>query len=97
LLLAPKDKFQDFQAPPKTLRRCEESNHYTEWTTACKTGAETVCPLDFGCELSEMALLGTLALRSETPLEWDAAAMRVTNDAEANLYLDPPPRAGWKL
>ena len=97
MLLAPKEKFQDFQAPPKTLRRCEESNHYTEWTAACKSGAETVCPLDFGCELAEMALLGTLALRCETPLEWDAAAMRVTNDAEANLYLDPPPRAGWKL
>ena len=97
MLLAPKEKFQNFQAPPKTLRRCEESNHYIEWTAACKSGAETVCPLDFGCEMAEMALLGTLALRCGTPLEWDAAAMRVTNDAEANLYLDPPSRAGWKI
>jgi hypothetical protein len=44
-----------------------------------------------------MALLGTLALRVGTPLEWDAAAMRVTNDAEANTHLDPPSRAGWNL
>ena len=29
LLLAPKAKFKDFQPPPKTLRRCEQSDHYT--------------------------------------------------------------------
>jgi hypothetical protein len=52
--------------------------------------------LEFGCELTEMALLGTLALRTGTPLEWDAAGMRVTNDDEANRHLDPPCRAGWK-
>ena len=97
ILLAPKDRFVDFQPPPKTLRRVEQTDHYTEWTTACKTGAETVCPLAFGCELTEMALLGTLALRTGTPLEWDAAAMRVTNDDEANGHLDPPARAGWKM
>jgi Oxidoreductase family, NAD-binding Rossmann fold/Oxidoreductase family, C-terminal alpha/beta domain len=95
--LLPKEKFQDFQPPPKTLRRVEETNHYTEWTTACKTGAETVCPLDFGTEMSEMALLGGLALRTGVPLEWDAKAMRVTNEDTANRYIDPPYRAGWKL
>jgi len=97
LLLAPVEKFQDFQPPPKTLRRCEQSDHYTEWTAACKSGAKTVCPLEFGCEMAEMVLLGSLALRSGTPLEWNAASMRVTNDAEANSYVDPPYRAGWKL
>jgi len=97
ILLAPEEKFKDFQPPSKTLRRVEQSNHYTEWTMACKTGAATVCPLEFGCELTEMALLGTLALRTGTPLEWDAAAMRVTNDDDANSFVDPPYRAGWKL
>jgi predicted dehydrogenase len=97
LLLAPKEKFRDFQSPPKTLRRCEQGNHYTEWTTACKTGVETVCPLDFGCEMTEMALLGSLALRTGSPLEWDAQAMRVTNDDDANRHIDPAYRAGWTI
>jgi predicted dehydrogenase len=96
VLLAPKEKFADFQPPPKTLRRCKQSDHYTEWTTACKTGAETVCPLDFGCQMAELALLGALALRTGVPLEWDAKAMRVTNNSDANRYVDPPYRAGWK-
>lgn len=44
-----------------------------------------------------MALLGTLALRMGAGrlLEWDAASMRITNEDEANRYIDPPARAGW--
>lgn len=92
-LLLPEDKFKDFQAPPKTLRRVED--HYGEWTQACKTGATTVCPIDFGTEMTEMALLGSLALRTGRMLEWDAQAMRVTNDDDANAFVAPAYRAGW--
>jgi len=42
LLLAPDGKFQDFLLPAKTLRRCDQDDHYTEWTTACKAGAGTI-------------------------------------------------------
>lgn len=94
-LLLPEEKFRDFQQPPKTLRRCDD--HYGEWTGACKTGARTVCPIEFGCEMTEMALLGALALRTGRVLAWDAEAMRVTNDEEADRLVDPPYRDGWTL
>ena len=94
-LLLPEAQFRDFQQPPKSLPRCEE--HYLEWTRACKTGTPTICPIEFGCEMTEMALLGALALRTGRVLEWDAAAMRVTNDEEANRLVDPPYRTGWEL
>lgn len=94
-LLLPEEKFRDFQQPPETLRRVTE--HYLEWTRACKTGARTVCPIEFGCEMTEMALLGALALRMGRVLEWDAKAMRITNDKKANRLVDPPYRAGWSL
>ena len=94
-LLLPEDKFRDFQPPPKTLRRVPD--HYGEWTQACKTGARTVCPIEFGCEMTELALLGALALRTGRLLEWDAQTMRVTNDDEANGLIDPPYRSGWSL
>ena len=81
----------------KYLVRCPGNDSLCDYAGLTPGRTGTVCPLDCGCELAEMALLGALALRTETPLEWDAAAMRVTNDAEANLYLDPPYRAGWKL
>lgn len=94
-LLLPEDKFRDFPQPKKTLDRCQD--HYRQWTEACKTGARTVCPIEFGCEMTEMALLGALALRTGRVLQWDAKAMRVTNDEEANRLVDPPYRDGWTL
>lgn len=96
-LLLPEGKFRDFPEPPKTLRRVPD--HYREWTAACKTGAQTACPIDFGCEMTEMGLLGALALRmgGGRLLEWDSQAMRVTNADDANRYIDPPYRAGWSL
>lgn len=96
-LLLPEDKFKDFQQPPKTLRRVDKPDHYLEWTQACKTGATTAVPIEFGCRLTEMALLGTLALRTGRVIEWDAKAMRVTNDDDANNLVDPPYHNGWKL
>lgn len=96
-LLAPDEKFQDFQPPARTLRRCDRDDHYTEWTTASKTAAETVCLIEFGCGMPKMSLLGALALRARMPLEWDAKAMRATNYGDVNRHVDPPYRAGWQL
>ena len=47
--------------------------------------------------LTELTLLGTLALRTRKVLEWDATAMRVTNEASANQFVEPAYRAPWKL
>jgi len=94
-LLLPEKTFRDFEQPAKTLPRCND--HYREWTQACKTGGRTVCPIEFGCEMTEMALLGAMALRTRRLLAWDAEAMRVTNSAEANKLVDPPYRKGWSL
>ena len=94
-LLLPEEKFKDFLQPPKTMSRCDD--HYREWTQACKTGGRTVCPIEFGCEMTEMALLGTLALRTRRPLAWNAKEARVTNYDKANDLVDPPYRNGWSL
>ncbi|GMV96950.1 MAG: dehydrogenase [Phycisphaerae bacterium] len=104
-LLLPESRFRDFQRPPKTLPRT--IGHYIEWTQGCKTGKPASCPMDYGAWLTEMALLGTLALRTSPTepayghpaavLEWDAAAMRVTNNDKANAALHPPYRQGWTL
>jgi hypothetical protein len=38
-----------------------------------------------------------MAARCARPLLWDAQKMAVTNDAEANGWVNPPYRAGWTL
>jgi len=77
------------------MGRCKD--HYHEWTESCKTGETTVCPIEFGCEMTEMALLGAMALRTKRTLAWDAKAMRVTNNQKANSLVAPPYRDGWTL
>jgi hypothetical protein len=45
----------------------------------------------------ETALLGTLAARTAQLLEWDTTNLRITNQAQANQYVNPPYRTGWSL
>jgi hypothetical protein len=96
-LLLPEKKFQDFQPPPKTLVRCERKYHYREWVDACKTGKKTVCPIEFGCEMTEVGLLGALSLRTKRMINWDGRAKRVTNSEVADRLVDPEYRSGWTL
>lgn len=95
-LLLPEAEFEGFEQPAPSLRRVED--HYREWTAACKTGERTACPVEFGCDMTEVALLGALALRTGRLIEWDADSMKVTNNNEAaDSLIDPPYREGWSL
>src|ERR1039457_1166322 len=81
-------------------KRCLAARRRTITPTGpapAKKGVPTALPVEFACQLTEVALLGTLALRTEKVLEWDSASMRVTNQPEANRFVEPPYRAGWKL
>jgi len=40
--------------------------------------------------LTEVCVLGNVAKRVDTRIEWDAEAMKVTNLAEANRYVRAP-------
>ncbi len=46
--------------------------------------------------LTEMVLLGTMAIRSGQRIEWDPKQMKVTNLAAANDWVKEPVREGWK-
>jgi predicted dehydrogenase len=93
--LLPADRFRDFQPPPKTLIR--SIGHYQEWVQACKGGKPANCNFEFGGRMTEIAQLGTIAARAARLLEWDPGRMAITNDAEANSWVNPPYRAGWSL
>jgi len=94
--LIPADKDKAFQRPPKTLPR--SNGHYEDWIAACKGGPAASSTFDYGGPLTEVALLGALALRMNGQrLEWDATKLEVTNLAAANPHVNPPYRTGWKL
>jgi hypothetical protein len=73
-------------------------NHYTGWADACRGEGKATSSFDYSAPLTDMVLLGTVAMRvpGETLLGWDAAAMSVTNSSTANGLLRKTYRKGWE-
>jgi len=93
--LIPVEKMRDYQFPPEFLTR--SPGHYRDWIRACKGGDAACSNFNVASPFVEWMLLGVIALRVEGKLEWDAARMKFTNNAEANKYLKPTFRKGWTL
>ncbi len=68
-----------------------------EWVDACKGSLKTSCDFDYGGTLIEQMLLGLVAYRVGKKIEYDGAAGRVTNNAEADKLLRREYRPGWTL
>jgi len=64
---------------------------------AAKGKVEASCPFDYAARLTEVMLLGIVALRAGRKIDYDGANMRVTNVAQANDYLRRDYRQGWSL
>ena len=47
--------------------------------------------------LTEMVLLGNLAIRTGKKVVWDSEKLEVTNVSEANRYIARDYRKGWTL
>jgi predicted dehydrogenase len=79
--------------------RIEDENHEMNWVRACKGLEPATSPFSYAAPLTETMLLGLVALRAGQgrKIRWDAEAMRVTNDDDANRYLTREYRAGWEV
>jgi predicted dehydrogenase len=93
--LAPATKMQDYNLPPPVLSR--SPGHYRDWIRACKGGEPACSNFSVAAPFVQWMLLGVIAMRFEGKLEWDARKMRFTNNQEANRYLKPEFRKGWKF
>ncbi len=97
--LIPEAKMKGFKAPEPFLPRARggASDHYQQWIRACKGGPKPLSNFDYAGPMSEAVLLGNVAARAGQKLEWDGAAMKVTNLPEANQWLRRQYREGWSL
>ena len=78
--------------------------HYKEWIEACKGGKPAGSNFDWAGPLTEVVLLGNVALRQQLREElttkklfWDGVNLRFTNSEEANKSLKREYREGWSL
>ncbi len=98
LRLLPKSRRDEYKEPAKTIERVKDEAHEQDWIRACKDGKPASSSFEYGGPLTEMVLLGVLAMRAkDRKLEWDGANLRIPNDAEANALVNPPYREGWTL
>ena len=98
--IIPETKMQAYQPPEKTIPRVTEG-HEGDWLRACKEGADgksASSNFEYGGALTEMVLLGMIAIRVKNQrLEWDAKNMKFTNNEKANEMLHIDYREGWEL
>jgi predicted dehydrogenase len=100
LRIIPETKMQEYKRPEKTIPRVKGS-HEGDWLRACKEGKDGTpasSTFDYGGPLTEMALLGMLAIRmKDQNLEWDSENLKFKNNDAANELLHIKYRDGWRL
>jgi len=81
--------------PAETIARVQ-GGPFREWLSAIKgEGPEPGSNFTYSAKLTEIILLGVLAQRFNTRIEWDAKNARITNRPELNAYVNEPVREGW--
>lgn len=96
LRLIPDARMNAYQKPAKSLPRVKD--HYQDWVDAVRKGAKAGSDFAYGGPLTELALLGNIAVKQlGQKLEWDGAKGRFTNSEAANTCLAPKFRDGWTL
>jgi predicted dehydrogenase len=69
-----------------------------EWIDAIvKAGPTPGSNFEYSVPLSEMVLLGVVAVKTGKRIEWDAKTGRITNDPGLNRHIAIQARDGWKV
>jgi len=92
--LLPQSLAESAGTPAQKLPRISEESHEMNWANAAKGRTSASCPFEYAAKLTEVMLLGIVALKAGRKIEYDAANMRVVNIPEANDYLRREPRSG---
>jgi predicted dehydrogenase len=98
--LLDRDQREAAKKVAKTIPRIPGNNsgHEKDWLRACKGGVPASSNFDYSGPLSEMVLMGNLAIRFPgQKLLWDGEKMQVTNDAKANAFVRRVYRQGFEL
>ncbi len=102
LTILPENRSKEFLAspPPKTLERSPTpGDPQKEWSLAIKQGKAFpfMSDFDYAVPLTELCLLGNLAICTGKPIEWDQEKFQAIGNDEANKLIKRPAyRDGWE-
>ncbi len=89
--LLPAERFADVELP-----RLEGVDHWHQWVDACRGLGTASAPFGYAAFLTEVALLGNVALHfPHETLEWDARRMSFRGRPAADELLGVRYREGW--
>ena len=94
-------KHDAVKAIPQSIPRNEfqgeaDKRQHLEWIAACKGGKPGYSNFDIAAYLTEIILLGCVALRTGKKLEWDGPNMKAKNAPEAAQFVKRTNRKGWE-
>ncbi len=94
--LIPEEKMKEFlpNRPEKSLPR--SPGIHQEFIAACKGEGSTGANFDYAAPLTEIALLGNIALRTGQRIEFDSDSMSVKGLPEAEKLIHPAWRPGYE-
>ncbi|HWA99684.1 MAG TPA: Gfo/Idh/MocA family oxidoreductase [Pirellulales bacterium] len=102
--LTPESDFAGYKPPEPWLprhsnegKKDNDLNMKQEWAAAMRGGPPAMSNFDYSGPLTEMVLLGNVAIRVGKPIQWDAANLKALGCPEADQYINPPLRNGWTL
>jgi predicted dehydrogenase len=93
--LIPESKMREYGKPPQKLPR--SPGHHRDWLNACKGGPKACSDFSYGARLTEIVLLGNVAIRAQKKIMWDGENMKATNAPEIQPVIQEPYRPGFEL
>jgi hypothetical protein len=96
--LIPESKMKAYTPPKQTIERVPKGDHQLNFVNACKGRQIPSASFDYAGPLTEMVLIGNLAVRNAgKKLQWDSINLKVTNAPEADPFIKRQYRKGWTL
>ncbi|MBV9471155.1 MAG: Gfo/Idh/MocA family oxidoreductase [Abitibacteriaceae bacterium] len=97
--LYPQAKWQEYRdnvdkRVPKTLPRTK--GIHRDWIDAIKNGKKSCSDFSYSAPLTEVILLGTLAIRTGKTVQWNTENSEILNNPEAVKLIDIEARPGWR-
>lgn len=93
--IIPEEKMRRYAPPTPTIARSR--GHHRDWIEACKGGPAASANFEYAARLTEIVLLGTVALRAGTSLQWNGPDMKADNAPETEPLIRGYVRKGWEM
>jgi hypothetical protein len=94
--LLPKSLHESTGKPKETYARIKTS-HEMNWIDAIRGTQKTTSPFEYSAKLTEIMLLGVVALNAGKKIRYDGANMKITNVPDSDALLKRTYREGWAL